>query len=87
MDSACVCDLWVWFVLVLYYVWRNLWDEEEDDEERDGIILVLVILWARDIEGDGDERKRKSLSILFGKEKEIGGEFFRKSIRRRNSEK
>ena len=46
--------------MVLYYVWRNLWDEEEDDEERDGIILVLVILWARDIEGDGDERKRKS---------------------------
>ena len=60
MDLACVCDLWVWFVLVLYYVWRNLWDEEEDDEERDGIILVFVILWARDIEGDGDERKRKS---------------------------
>ena len=30
-------------MLVLYYVWRNLWDEEEDDEERDGIILVLVI--------------------------------------------
>ena len=43
MDLACVCDLWVWFVLVLYYIWRNLWDEEEDDEERDGIILVLVI--------------------------------------------
>ena len=41
MDLACVYDLWVWFVLVLYYVWRNLWDEEEDDE--DGIILVLVI--------------------------------------------
>ena len=60
MDLACVCDLRVWFVLVVYYVWRNLWDEEEDDEERDGIILVLVILWARDIEGDGDERKRKS---------------------------
>ena len=60
MDLASVCDLWVWFVLVLYYVWRNLWDEEEDDEERDGIILVFVILWARDIEGDGDERKRKS---------------------------
>ena len=60
MDLACDCDLWVWFVLFLYYVWRNLWDEEEDYEERDGIILVLVILWARDIEGDGDERKRKS---------------------------
>ena len=60
MDLASVCDLWVWFVLVLYYVWRNLWDEKEDDEEIDGIILVLVILWARDIEGDGDERKRKS---------------------------
>ena len=43
MDLACVCDLWVCFVLVLYYIWRNLWDEEEDDEERDGIILVLVI--------------------------------------------
>ena len=60
MDLACDCDLWVWFVLFLYYVWRNLWDEEEDYEERDGIILVLVILWARDIEGDRDERKRKS---------------------------
>ena len=60
MDLASVCDLWVWFVLVLYYVWRNLWDEKEDDEEIDEIILVLVILWARDIEGDGDERKRKS---------------------------
>ena len=43
MDLASVCDLWVWFVLVLYHVWRNLWDEKEDDEERDGIILVLVI--------------------------------------------
>ena len=43
MDLACVCDLWVWFVLVLCYVWRNLWDEEEDDKERDEIILVLVI--------------------------------------------
>ena len=43
MDLACDCDLWVWFVLFLYYVWRNLWDEEEDYEERDGIILVLVI--------------------------------------------
>ena len=35
--------IWVWFVLVVYYVWRNLWDVEEDDKERDGIILVLVI--------------------------------------------
>ena len=43
MDLASVCDLRVWFVLVLYYVWRNLWDEKEDDEEIDGIILVLVI--------------------------------------------
>ena len=43
MDLACVCDLWVWFVLVLYCVWRNLWDEKKDDDKKDEIILVLVI--------------------------------------------
>ena len=42
---ACICDLWVWFMLLVHYVWGNLWDEDEDEdvEERDEIILVLMI--------------------------------------------
>ena len=30
-------------MLLVHYVWGNLWDEAEDDEERDEIILVLMI--------------------------------------------
>ena len=37
-------DLWVRFVLGVYCVWRNLWDEKEDDEEGDG---ELFWFWFR----------------------------------------
>ena len=44
--------LWVWFMLAVYCVWRNLWDKEEDDEEGDGklfwfwfgFVLICTIL-------------------------------------------
>ena len=61
--------------------WKGRWRRDRWD------YFGFGDLWARDIEGDGDERKRKSWSVLFGKKKEIGGKFFRKSIERRNSEK
>ena len=45
-------DLRVWFVLGVYCVWGNLWNEEEDDEERNGglfwfwfgFVLISIVL-------------------------------------------
>ena len=52
--------------------WKERWRQERWD------YFGFGDLWARDIEGDGDERKRKSWLVLFGRRRRLVASFLEK---------
>ena len=53
--------------------WKERWRKERWD------YFGFGYLWARDIEGDRDERKRKSWSVLFGRRRRVVESFLEKN--------